>query len=704
MNISDIQKIKLLNNLYRLLYSNGTKPDEREVKEQFNKYFFTNKIGNSLKIPYEDFRDTSVVDPNLLNEIMATSCLNLEVLYDFLNINNEEIYKAVTILNKRINNIKTRRKKIEAKVNELLYANSNSDGFFYSYIENFSSTENIDLNLTSALIDTANSQATIPQITGEVFDSFAPGNLTGTSIKYSILFNGQTVVEPTDVGTTQIQNIFDGLSNTYASFSYASDIIGVVTLTMDISLNPNYGISKVSGRTLGSSPVSIYAGLSPVDKLLPIEEKFKDSSSDYDSFSFNYNGSKYNRLKFIMYKYEPDEIAAGENRPYIYNFGLRDLIISSQYFDKYATIISKPIGIPSNDNTYLFINSVSIDPIYESLEKTDVQFYIAQDVDGATEVSDFSWIPISPYSQTNASYNNTVNFGSENFVYKFIDDSKSSSSLNIIEQSTENHIQNPSTNIYPGLSVYKIAQVPEEQQYISPYITASLNSYRRYVYGYELGLSNNLQKWNSIIQDNLYTGTAAILQDQNMLINPDTWDICSAYLETSIFCKNSSNVLATVFKSSDNFSLCVYLNNVQVANVPVGVNFANVELNFVEGINNLIITYDKSEYGLVNFSPINGRNLSDFGDVYLDYFTYLSPIDFKNITDSNRSFFTIDTINATKYILSTKEIRSRSKIFYYDNIIQQPTSVRFRIDLHRFDNPLTTPVIDSMRVKFKHNE
>ena len=704
MNIGEIQKIKFLNNLYRILYSSGIQPDEREVKKIFNRYFSINKFGSPVKIPYEIFRDTSIVDPNLLNQSMAAAGLNVEVLYDFLNQNNEDLYKIVTALNKRLNNLKTKRKKLEAKVDELLYANANSDGFFYSYVENFSSTDNIDMALTSALVDTDASQACIPQISSDLIDAKAPGIISASSISYSISFNGSTVVSETAVPANEIQNIFDGLNNTYASFSYRSNTIGIVSLTLKMAIGSSYGISKIHGTTLSRTPTSIYAALAPVYANAIIEERFKDGSLDYDKFSFIFPGNKYSNLTLIMYKHEPDEIIAGSDAPYLYNFGLRDLYVMSQYYDKNATVISKPISLPESDNANLSINSVSIDPVYEVVDKTDIKFFVAEDVDGAETISDFSWIPISPYKQNNNSYDKIINFGIEDFKFKFLDINDNINSLKLIPLTTEQQLSNPSLNIYPGLSVYKVAEVPENEQLISPYILSSINSYRRYFAPYQSGAYSDLLRWTTIIRDQQYTGSPAYLKDQTSVVNPGTWDSGSGFLETTIFCKEEKQISATVFKSDNNFDMAVYLNNEQIANIPTGSRSKEVDFNFVIGANSIIITYDKSTYGDINFSPIVGRDLSEFGDVYVDYYTYLNPVDFKNLTDSNKLFFTIDTINSTKYILSSKEIKAKSKIYYYDNNSSQISSIRFRIDLHRFDNPLATPVVDLMRVKFKHNE
>ena len=56
-----------------------------------------------------------------------------------------------------------------------------------------------------------------------------------------------------------------------------------------------------------------------------------------------------------------DQIENNSINPYTYKFGIRELVINADYYDKSAVIVSAPISIPVSDNNKLTINSVSIE-------------------------------------------------------------------------------------------------------------------------------------------------------------------------------------------------------------------------------------------------------------------------------------------------------------------------------------------------------
>ena len=116
MNISSIQKRKFLGNIYKILYSQGKKPSELEIKKVFGEYFSIYKFGNPIPLDYTKLDIVAKTDVNLINELMANTLFNVEVLYDCVNENNQEIFSIVTALNNRLDNLKSKRKILENKI------------------------------------------------------------------------------------------------------------------------------------------------------------------------------------------------------------------------------------------------------------------------------------------------------------------------------------------------------------------------------------------------------------------------------------------------------------------------------------------------------------------------------------------------------------------------------------------------------------
>ncbi len=171
MSISEIQKRKFLENLYRYLYSGGVsessnsyrQPNDDEIKKEFDNYFSVNRIGLPLRNDINLFRNTPTTDPDLMNNYMARSIFNLDVLYDSIDDNTEKLMDSISFLNKRIDFLKQKRVDLEKKIDSILFSMSNTDGFFYSFSESFVNLNNVDLSFSNAFVDTENKKATLPK-------------------------------------------------------------------------------------------------------------------------------------------------------------------------------------------------------------------------------------------------------------------------------------------------------------------------------------------------------------------------------------------------------------------------------------------------------------------------------------------------------------------------------------------------------------
>ena len=187
MNISTTQKRRFLNNIYKLIYSSGQKPSEQDVRKAFNEYFSVNQPGYPIKVDYDLLRASSKTDVDLLNQIMANTIYNVDILYDTILDNNEELFSIVTSLNKKLENLKKKRLQLESKVDDLIFVNNNSDGYFYSFTENFISADKLDLSLTdSAFFDPKLRNVTISKLKSEQFNVMTVDNLNGNNVNFTV--------------------------------------------------------------------------------------------------------------------------------------------------------------------------------------------------------------------------------------------------------------------------------------------------------------------------------------------------------------------------------------------------------------------------------------------------------------------------------------------------------------------------------------
>ncbi len=407
MNISMVQKTRFLENIYKLYYSNGIKPTDHQIKKAFSDYFSVNKPGFPLRLNYNALNSEAKTNVDLLNELMVNSLFNLDVLYDTILDSNEELFQVVTSLNKNIENLKAKRKALEAKVDDLIFANNNSEGYFYSYTENFSNIDKVDTFYSSAYVDILSGYAMLSAENSDRYTVFSLDNIINSRPTISLYENGTLISNTID--STTFNNVFDGLNDTYWMYEHRTSSPIPVALTMDMPISNTSIISKVEGYVLTSSPLDIQLVVSPVDGS-PQDTLTKLSSGDYSSFSFSLKPKAYSNVRITFFKKEPDLIDKNSQLPYVYRMGLRDLIIGASTRSKYGTIVSKPISLPVESNDQLVIDSVSMEANEQFVNDGVINYYISEDNPSANTISDFNWIPISPTGSENAGFTSVVNF------------------------------------------------------------------------------------------------------------------------------------------------------------------------------------------------------------------------------------------------------------------------------------------------------
>ena len=712
MNIATIQKRKFLNNIYKLFYSSGNKPSEEEVRKIFNRYFSSNKIGVPISVDYNDLNMSNVIHHSDLNELMINSLFNLEILYECVNENNYEMMSTITSLNKKLSNLKTKRRELEAKVDQLIFSNLNSDGFFYSFVDTFANTKNIDMSLSDAFVDTSIGNVTIPKISSGIFDMISSSVVNLQSVKVTIFENGSEVYSNTSV--TDFDNVLDGLNDTYWSYRHQSASASVVSLDIDIPINNNFTISKIEGVLLTASPNSIFVTATPSDRSVPEQVKIKNSRSDYDRFSFTFNPLKYSKIKLTLLKTSPDETSNNSDKPYIYSFGLRDLFIGAKYHDKRATLISKPLSIPSDDNDLLTIESVALDVDHQIGSGYNINYFVAVDNPSAVGVENFNWIAIDPINANSNSNPTSTNLQASAKSMKTIENGGlAKGGLDLIAKNATSLLGNelnPSTSIYFNKTVYRAAVVGQEIMK-QPFILSGINSFK--LYGIVRTSSVNpveiyraLNVWSEKVNTPNGSGinVTSTLNNVSKTITPGITGICSALLDAKINCDSEISAVHMVTKSREDFNLAIYLNDILIADLPSGTLSKDIEWNFKKGRNFIKITYDKNFEGQITFDIMSGKSISDYGTLFLDYYTYDDRHQFRqNVSDSSFSF-TIDTVFGSREIITSQYLEGVSQIKYFAEITKPIDAVRYRADLYRSDNPLVSPSIDSIRVKFKHSE
>jgi hypothetical protein len=719
MSISNIQKEKFLDVIYRNLYSSGYIPKESEVLDFFSRYFSNYQIGQPLPLESEIFRQLFASNVDVVNQRMLHTLFNMEILYDAISENAEEIMSTTTALNKRLQNLRARRIELENKIDDIMFTNQNSDGVFSAYTDSFATADGTDLSFTSAYVDISNGKVTLPTLSSAVFDLVSAKSVVPRGATYSLSFNKNSIYSNQAISDESFfPSVFDGLENTEWNKTFNFDSVGLITFQINLPITSSVVVSSISGRLNTISPVDIYCRVNYSDPTKKSNVFGKKSSKDYDRFSFNFEAGDVASIDLYFTKSEPDYIEENKKDKYVYRYGFRDISISGKYYERAATYVSKPIKLKTNDNKNLAIDSISISVNQSGFENGSISYFIAEDNPAAQILSDFSWIPISATNDPLASYPSVVKFEGTYLRSKKIVDQVQNSETEIqkIPLAAKSDVQNinqqnPTVDLYPDSLIYRVAKIDSFDNPYNSYILSGTGLVNGYYINYTQKIFNEidgLSTWDSIINGRssvrqLYTiPKYDVSQNPTFFVGPNLSGI-SVLLDTKVLCSSEKTVRHTFIKNdsiSKDWNIAVYLNG-KPTYIPAGQFSETIEWNFKQGVNSVRVAIDIEGSANGSITLMEGKTLANYGLVYLDYYSYVDPLEFKKNRSEYDYVFTIENFFGNKEIMSRTDIRSNSRIFYYTNNPNKIESVRFRADLSRSQNPIGSPSIDSYTVKFK---
>ena len=721
MTISSIQKEKFLSTLYKNLYAGGNKPDEQEILEFFSKYFSKYEPGEPLEVNSQLFRQLAFGQTEIFNQQVLHALFNVETLYDSIFENANDLMTVATALNKRLNSLKIKRISLENKVDDLIFSNQNSDGYFAAYSDTFASTEGSDLNYTSAFVDTANGKVCLPTLTSSVFDLLSTKAISSSAPTYSLSFNkSQIEVNKQFSDESFFGSVFDGLDNTEWQDIFYFDAIGLVSFSINLPITKNVIISKIEGRLNTISPTDIYVKVNYSDSSKVAEILNKKSSKDYDRFSFDFEPGNVGSIDIFFVKTEPDFIDQNRVNRYGYRYGIRDIAISGQYHDRAASFVSSPISLNSNDNSNLVIDAVSLE-VDEKSSDGSIVYFVSEDNESAQSISDFSWIPISPEQSAQNSFSQTINFFGSKLKSKKILETKNPSSNElqkialVSKESSKNlNEQNPTVNLYQGQTIYRIAKIDQMDNPVSSYLLDGVNLVSGSYINYQNEIYNerdSLSTWNSILSGKssvrkIYSIPQYELSNNSIFFSGPNINSISALLQAKIFCSNDITVRHLLVKNdsvSKDWNVSVNLNG-RPTLIPAGESSKLIEWNFKTGINIIKVAIDIKGSANGSISLMDSKSLLDYGLVYSQYYGYVDPIEFKLLRSVYDKVFTIENFFGNQEVLCRDNAGANARLFYYTNNPDPVKSIRLRADLARGRNPLASPVLNYFKLKFKNSE
>ena len=720
--IEDIQKARFLKNLYKLSYAYGKLLDENSLKKAYSEYFRINSPGAPIEINPEILRSQNVANVDDFNSMMLKTIFNMDILYDASHEAVEDMFQTVTSINNRIDNLRSKRATLEKKIDDLIFNITNSDGFYASFTEEFTDITCIDTKLSSVYYDQESRSLSLSSVESGSFNR--PGNqgTMAAGVSYTVYENGTSSVKARDIGAHST-NIFDGLNDTNWSYTHRSTQPAIVSMQLDITPMSGDIISKVYGRLSSDKPVKVLAHISGAANQSSEPLVYSgQSEKDFDNFVFNFESTSPSLVSIFLIKNQPDRITTSNSGAfYEYDFIIRDIVFSGPYYETYGSYVSNPISLNSTDNTKNIIDGVSIDVVTQNTIANSIDFFVAKNVDNASSINDYAWIPISAQNTLNKTNPDVVDFQGSNLVYSTIVESSSQSTGS---DTLKYFSTQPFTNIpgLEGVSIYKVAKLDPQIQYSEPIILEGYNKFSWYRTSYKQNLSRSLSQWKNEIIPELESNNV-IASTEDMSSSPIFWtapnlnDGGSVLIGFEILVSSDVKIKKTILKNDDNAALwdmSVYVNGVLIRNILPGQYSDEIEFNLKSGKNNIAIAIDAAPratsgstgglYGSLTF--LQGSRITDYGMVYQNYLSLINSELFKNNNNTINASFAIKKIDTIDYIISNKKITPGSRMYYYvNNSNNDVSSIRIRADFSRpIGDPKSTPAITSYKVKFKRSD
>lgn len=714
--MSSIRKTQIeqvLSDSIRLLYSQGVKPTSSAIQALTSRYFSENPAGAPLDfdintILAEDGRS----DADAFNEMLLKVITNLNVLYKTSLDQVDDVLTMNTELREKIARLKNRRKKLAAKIDDHLLSLYNSDGYYYSVSDSFSDLDLTDLSLTSAFVDTTEGAATLPMVS-KYSNRVTPDNIYVSDISATV--NGSQAALN---NVSPVEYALDGNTNTVWSVEIETSSVLEVVLNLTLAFSDDIHLSRIDVDPYGLSPaqwavstVSTTASEASGD---PVTFG-SDVTTTVDHFVKRGNAQKVREVRFAIRKTKPDyEHNNGGQVKYRYIFGAKEIALSYQVYDNYASLVTVPLEVPGDGDEGFVIDAVSLSADYDLPEGSEINFYVAEDNPQANDISDFDWRAVQTVDDERGGFT-TVRFDGTSRSIRDIKSNPASGDLKKIDPDFTNvdlTKRNPTQSIIDGVDVYRLAEFDESPLLDTLVLHEGVNTAKVYHTDLSTAAIEGLDWWATKRTD-AETDHVRIDAGNEFFYGGDVGESGRSILvETYVDVPGDIEpVLATMKKSDSNaatWQVRSFLNGTETAFLDAGVQSQNVPWPFRKGLNHIAVLINIPQPSAVVPNPyigtldlMGGTDLYDYGLVRLDTWAYIDFFDMIHNQPVATSTFTI----YEGELISKKKPTDNLRLVYSKTTDNGPEAVRVRADFSRESTYSTvTPSLNQYRLRFSYSE
>lgn len=714
-SIKNIQTQRVLEEITRALLVRGVAPSTDEILTRVSEYFNSHPIGTPVSLPLEPLRKGRVADPEDVNAIMSHMLYNIDVLYEAALSQVDDIMLLNSVLNANVQQLRARRKSIEARIDDFLLSQYNTDGYYFSRSDTFSDLDNTDVTLTSAFVDTVSGTVSLPGL-GSHITQVSPDLITLSSVEVTV--NG--VAKSVTRDLSGFTGATDGLTNTVWGFEIDCDKQSEVVVTINIvlgGLRNVVNLSRVQLLPYGVQPVQAFvrsidnlANANPGASSVGFGNSIQTSS---ERMIFSDEVREVSNVIITLRKTEADyKDERNGTTTHRYIFGAKELTFFSYAYDNQATFVSGPLDIHSDLTEDLVIDAVSLVVDHSVPDDTEIQYYVAVDSGQDPIISNFDWRAIEPVGGNDVE-TSVVRFDGARFFSTNIKKKPSAQDLQLIaldDTNTDLTKRNPSATIFPTKDVYRIAAFTDTPLLNSIKLEEGINSTRIYHVPLETNAVDGLSFWvDQVSADGSSVTYGDINSGYDFFYGGDVGSSGrSVYVETYLESISDQETFIGEFRKKDpnskTWTVRVLLNGRSVAYLPPNTDTSLIPWAFKRGLNHIALlinipaqttAYPHPEYGTVDL--ITGTTLDTYGTVKLGTWTYIDPFDlqYNQLTDAQT--FTIEN----NELISLRKPTTNFRLQYQKPTQLGPGAIRLRADLSRSINKASvSPIINSYRLRF----
>lgn len=711
MSISTIHIQKIVNSISRYYYSCGVKPTEEQVMKDLSLYFSSNSASSPIRIPSGVFVENFIGSESNINNVTSKVIANLDLLYEATAEQVQQSLELTTFLRSRLERLNIRRRLLLGRIDEYLFANENTDGYFYSFLDTFPNLDYVDRSLTSAFVNVTDGAVTLP-VNTDTTQTIYGSSVVGITPTYYV--DGNEV--SSGIERSPFAGCLDGLTNTNWSVEVPTSQQAEVVCVLELEINAPI-ISTVEYTPYGTAPVQVFVEVAGPNRQF---EAFGQIRYGVDKMVFSSSARPIRYLRITIRKNTYDFIQQINNSVnYHYIIGAKDIVMIGKNYVNNSTFVSKPISISEDLSSSHTLDAVALKVEDEIPDFTSIDYFVALDNgDQNPTIYDFDWKKISPYVDQNGEDNMVISFGGSTNISKYIRSIPDRGDLQLLRDDPNNpdsRLRNPFTK--DGIDLYRICDFGSEDPIISTLqMEEGVDSLKVYHTGYDTS-ALSLGFWTDYISGNK---SSDLVYSRIDTANGFFWggdigeNYRSVYMETYLYCEDSQNAGIQKFIKSDSnsqlWSIKVYLNGSQIGDLPVGKNDIDIPWRFKAGVNHIGITLLIPRSGTSAY-PNEGsielmqdNSLSDYGSVRLANWSYLDIFQLLNNVNPGANVFSTFSDGDKIQIVSRKKPSNNLRLKYSTANSVRNQKIRVRADLNRPESdPSISPVLHSYRVRFRYS-